>query len=123
MNRRIVKNVVVLAVLALGLAATTVWAAFETERFTAVLNGVDPNGNLTPVGATETTFVALENTSNGNVIGTARGNVLNQSHQLQVYVNNPNFGLIVGVDVNSSLYVVYAGGSATLVATGHEFIL
>ena len=120
MDRRVWKKSLVLMVGMLALAATTAWAAFEWENFTAILNGVDRNGNLTPVGASETNFMALENTSNGSVVGTARTRVWNQSNRFQVYVNNSDFGTIFCVQPTSSLYVVYPWGSASLVATGFE---
>jgi hypothetical protein len=119
MKERFVRRLGAIVVVMLCLAATTAWAAFEWESYEAYLNGVDQYGHLTSVGGRFTDFVALENTSDGSVIGTARARVWNQSHQFQAYVN-ANFGYIVCVQPTSSLYSVDPWGNATLTATGFE---
>ncbi len=119
MKERFFRRCGAVAVVMLCLTATTAWAWFEWENCTAYLNGVDQCGHLTSDGGSFTNFVALENTWDGCVIGTARARVLNQSGMYQAYLN-ANFGCIVCVDPISNFYTVDRWGNASLTAIGYE---
>ena len=107
---------IVLASGLIGLTAAPAGAQLKGTILHFYLDGVDSRGNLTHDGGAGFSFVPLINTRSGTFIGTAHGEVENQSHLPQVYLNGyKGDGYIT---VTSSLYAIDASGDAFLILQG-----